>query len=160
MEGLFVCPFIILLAAQKDLSSSLPPSRSSPSFPISGALLALAEWFLLLLLFRRRFGLEDGYQSFRACSSSPLRRGRLILSPFFARAGGSRSECAGREEGGRKGINISESRSLRRKLEELDVNVTLVRSLVPSLSIIFKESQSGRRTAQGPNGERPIREGL
>ena len=65
----------------------------------------------------------------------------------------------GRREEGRKGINISESRSLRRKLEELDVNVTLVRSLVPSLSIIFKESQSGRRTAQGPNGERPIREG-
>ena len=46
-------------------------------------------------------------------------------------------------EGGRKGINISESRSLRRKLEEPDDNVTFVHSLVPSFSIIFKESQSG-----------------
>ena len=67
--------------------------------------------------------------------------------PFFRKSqreyvGVSAREGGGRE-GGRKGINISESRSLRRKLEEPDDNVTLVRSLVPSFSIIFKESQSG-----------------
>ena len=65
--------------------------------------------------------------------------------PFFRKSQREYVRVSAREgrEGGRKGINISESRSLRRKLEEPDDNVTFVRSLVPSFSIIFKESQSG-----------------
>ena len=76
--------------------------------------------------------------------------------PFFRESQREYVGVSAREgrEGGRKGINISESRSLRRKLEEPDDNVTFVRSLVPSFSIIFRESLSGWRTAQeGPVGK-------
>ena len=50
-------------------------------------------------------------------------------------------------EGGRKGINISESRSLRRKLEEPDDNVTFVRWFPPPFPSYLKKAS--------PAGERP-----
>ena len=69
--------------------------------------------------------------------------------PFFRKSQREYVGVSAREgrEGGRKGINISESRSLRRKLEEPDDNVTFVRWFPPPFPSYLKKAS--------PAGERP-----
>ena len=131
------------------------PTRSSPLLPYLGSTLSFSRVVFTLTPFPPSLRIRGWISEFPSLFP-PLRRGSLILSLFFRKSQREYVGVSAREgrEGGRKGINISESRSLRRKLEEPDDNVTFVRSLVPSFSIIFKESQSGRRTAQeGPVGK-------